>query len=157
MKHTTRTLQRALITVLALIVVAGTVDLVLDRPQRWLSAHVIVEALFIASAAVTVALLGVAWLRERTTAADLRAALGDLSAAIDAQMIAWGLTPAERQVATLLLKGYSHKRIGRETDRSERTVRQHAAAAYQKAGLTSRAELAAFFLEGLMVPKGEDS
>jgi hypothetical protein len=35
------------------------------------------------------------------------------------------------------------------TSRSERTVRQHAVSIYQKSGLGGRAELAAFFLEGV--------
>ena len=65
------------------------------------------------------------------------------------------LTPAEREVALQVLKGLSHKEIAAATGRSERTVRQHAAAAYQKAGLDGRAALAAFFLEGLMLPGRE--
>jgi DNA-binding NarL/FixJ family response regulator len=51
-----------------------------------------------------------------------------------------------------LLQGKSHKEIAAATGPSERTVRQHAATAYEKAGLGGRAELAAFFLEGLMLP-----
>ena len=39
------------------------------------------------------------------------------------------------------------------TGRSERTVRQHAGVAYDKAGLGGRAELAAFFLNDLMLPE----
>ena len=62
------------------------------------------------------------------------------------------LTPAEREVAILLLKGHSHKRIARLTERSDQTVRQHATAVYRKSGLSGRAELAAFFLEDLMLP-----
>lgn len=64
------------------------------------------------------------------------------------QFRAWRLTPAEREVALLLLKGRSHKEIAAATGRSERTVRQHAIAAYQKAGLGGRAELAAFLAGG---------
>lgn len=45
-------------------------------------------------------------------------------------------------------------RCGRRSDtgRSERTVRQHAIAAYQQSGLGGRAELSAFCLEDLMLP-----
>ena len=64
----------------------------------------------------------------------------------------WGLTPAEEDVALLLLKGKSHKEIAAATGRSERTVRQHAVAAYHKAGLGGRAELAAYFLGDLNLP-----
>jgi DNA-binding NarL/FixJ family response regulator len=74
---------------------------------------------------------------------------------VDAQFRAWQLTPAEREVALLLLKGYSHKHVASATGRSERTARQHATAVYQKAGLGSRAELAAYFLEDLLLPDTE--
>ncbi|MBK6842778.1 MAG: helix-turn-helix transcriptional regulator [Gemmatimonadetes bacterium] len=77
---------------------------------------------------------------------------GQLGVAIDRQFAAWGLTPTEGEVALLLLKGYGHKQIAGSTGRSERTVRQHAVAVYQKAGLAGRAELAAFFLHDLMLP-----
>jgi DNA-binding CsgD family transcriptional regulator len=79
-------------------------------------------------------------------------ALDGLGVAVSDQFAAWGLTPAEREVALLLLKGESHKEIAGATGRSERTVRQHAVAAYQKAGLGGRAELAAFFLGDLRLP-----
>ena len=55
----------------------------------------------------------------------------------------------------MLLKGHSHKRIARLTERSDRTVRQHAVAVYRKAGLAGRSELSGFFLEGLFSPASE--
>jgi DNA-binding NarL/FixJ family response regulator len=62
------------------------------------------------------------------------------------------LSAGAPQVALLLLKGYSHKAIAHHTDRSAQTVRQHAASAYRKAGVSGRAQLSAFFLEDLMLP-----
>jgi DNA-binding NarL/FixJ family response regulator len=79
-------------------------------------------------------------------------ALAGLGKAIDQRFDGWNLTPAEREIALLLLKGQSHKQVAFATGRSERTVRQHAVAVYQKSGLGGRAELAAFFLEDLMLP-----
>jgi len=73
-----------------------------------------------------------------------------LSAAIDQQLDGWHLTPAEKEVAFLLLKGLSFKEIAAVRDASERTVRQQALAVYGKSGLAGRAELAAFFLEDLL-------
>jgi len=78
--------------------------------------------------------------------------LAGMGAAIAAQFDAWGLTPAEREVALLVLQGLGHKEIAARTGRSERTVRQHAAASYEKAGLGSRAELAGFFLGDVILP-----
>ena len=59
---------------------------------------------------------------------------------------------AEARVALMLLKGLSHKRIARDTQTSERTVRQHSVAVYRKSGLSGRAALAGFFLESLLLP-----
>jgi len=55
-------------------------------------------------------------------------------------------------VALFLLKGYGHKQIAALTNRSERTVRQHAGVVYEKSGLGGRAELSAYFLQVLLLP-----
>jgi len=164
-----RRLRPLLTGVLLLIVVSGTVDLVLDAPDRWSSFHVLYELALILGGLTTTAVLWTRWARaERSLSTTRRAlherraerdawrasaekALHGLAAAIDDQLARWGLTPAERDVALLLLKGKSHKAIAYETGRSERTIRQHAVTVYQKSGLAGRAELAAFFLEGLVM------
>lgn len=87
--------------------------------------------------------------KDRT--AEVLAGLGE---EISAQFDLWELTPAERRVALMLLKGLSHKRIARLTETSERTVRQHSVSVYRKSGLAGRAELAGFFLEPLPSPEG---
>lgn len=165
-----RRLRPLLLGVLLAIVVSGTVDLALDAPDSWLSFHVIYEVALIVGGLVTTAALWIRWSRAERTLSTTRRALSErqaerdawrasaeqslegLAAAIDAQLARWGLTGAEREVALLLLKGKSHKAIAYETGRSERTVRQHAVTVYQKSGLAGRAELAAFFLEGLVLP-----
>ncbi len=100
-------------------------------------------------------------LRERLDAAEReaqhfreesRAHLRGLAAAIDRQLVRWSLSPAEREVVLLLLKGLSLKEIGTLRGCSERTVRHQARAVYRKAGLAGRVELAAFFLVDLLVP-----
>jgi DNA-binding CsgD family transcriptional regulator len=83
---------------------------------------------------------------------ESRAHLRGLAVAIDRQLLRWSLTPAEREVVLLLLKGFSLKEIGELRGCSERTVRHQARAVYRKAGLAGRIELAAFFLEDLLVP-----
>lgn len=89
--------------------------------------------------------------RWRRDAADLIAGLG---AAIDAQLERWALSPAEKEVALLLLKGLSHKEIAELREVSETTVRHQARSLYRKAGLAGRNDLAAFFLEDLLGPQG---
>jgi DNA-binding NarL/FixJ family response regulator len=78
--------------------------------------------------------------------------LQGLGAAIDRQFNRWSLTPAEREVALLQLKGLRHKEIAELRSTSERTVRQQALAVYRKSGLSGRSDLAAFFLEDLLLP-----
>ncbi len=83
---------------------------------------------------------------------DMRELLKGLGSAIDGQFDRWGLTPAEREVALLMLKGLSHKEIAAVRDASERTVRHQARSIYGKANLSGRAALSAFFLEDLLLP-----
>ena len=72
-----------------------------------------------------------------------------LAEAIQQQFSDWQLSASERDVAMLMLKGLSHKEIANLRHSSSATVRQQAAAVYAKSGLSSRTELAAYFLEDL--------
>jgi DNA-binding CsgD family transcriptional regulator len=83
---------------------------------------------------------------------ESRALLAGLGEAIDAQFSRWNLTEAERDVALLLLKGFSLKEAAAIRATTERTIRAQARAIYSKAGLTGRASLSAFFLEDLLAP-----
>lgn len=161
--------------ILLLVALGGAVDLASDKPERWLSAHVLFElAMMVGSLSFAIYLWRGWWRASRSLAetrrsfearhatlaaerdewrASAHSALAGLGAAIDRQFEAWKLTPTEREVALLLLKGYGHKQIAGATNRGERTVRQHAVAVYQKSGLAGRAELAAFFLEDLLLPR----
>jgi DNA-binding CsgD family transcriptional regulator len=163
-------LRVILVVALLSIIVGGTIDLLLDQPQDWLSFHVIFESLMIAGALVMATTLWLGWWRSARSVDELRRtlearseerdawrssaehALEGLSRAIDRQFDSWELTPTEREIALFLLKGHSHKAIAKHTERSAQTVRQHAAAIYRKASLSGRAELAAFFLGDLMLP-----
>jgi len=57
---------------------------------------------------------------------------------------AWheGLTQREVEVATLLKQGLSNKLIARELNITERTVKAHIAAIFQKKGVKDRLHLA---------------
>ena len=156
--------------ILLLVAVGGAIDLVLDRPERWLSLHVAVEVVLVISSLSVSIVLWRGWLlterrlaRAESTVArrteerdawkkSAEAALAGFSGAVEQQFRKWNLTPVEREIALLLLQGHGHKQIAGRTGRSDRTVRQHAASVYEKSGLGGRAELAAFFLEGLFLP-----
>lgn len=154
---------------LAIAAVMG-LDLLFDAAEGADASHLIVEALVVAVAGFGVARLRAQILRERRKAGELRtglraaradalqyrqqsqALLRGLSDAIDAQLTAWAASPAEREVALMLLKGLSLKEIAAVRATSERTARQQALSLYKKAGLAGRAELSAFFLEDLLPP-----
>ena len=155
---------------LVAMAIAGTWDLLTDSPRIWSGFHGIVELLFIGLALAAALLLLRGWLeteksllrvhadltrqraeRERWQALAQNALQG-LGEAMERQFDVWSLTPAEKETAMLLLKGYSHKDVARITSRSERTVRQHAVSVYRKSSLSGRAELAAFFFEDMLLP-----
>lgn len=165
-------MSAAVIVVLTLVAIGGITDLLLDEPTDWLSGHVLLE---VALVATSMCMAVVLWLRGRSLSTELHTAhetiatreaeveawrstsedaLRSFSEAVALQMTRWELTPSEREVALLLLQGLGHKQIAGRTDRSERTVRQHAVSVYNKSGQRGRAELAAFFLAGLRLPEG---
>ena len=69
---------------------------------------------------------------------------------IDQQLTDWSLTPSERQVGLLLLKGLSFEEIAGVRETKEKTVRQQATAIYRKSGLNGRHEFAAWFFEDFL-------
>ncbi len=85
--------------------------------------------------------------------AEAQELLQGLGAMIDRQFGRWGLSKAEREVALLVLKGFTHKEIAVLRKVGGATVRQQAAAIYKKAGVSGRHDLSAFFLEDLLAPK----
>ncbi len=78
-----------------------------------------------------------------------RRLVSSLTDAISQQFDAWGLTPAEADIAGLMLKGMSLKEIAALRKTSEATIRQQAQGIYRKSALSNRAELSAYFLEDL--------
>ena len=118
----------------AMLAVAVTV-LRIDRIER--------EAGEVRTALAHAEARGRAW-RDRS-----RRLLEGLSQAVASQLDAWGLTPAEAEIAGLMLKGLPLRDIAALRGRSEATIRQQAQGIYRKSGLANRAELAAYFLEDL--------
>jgi len=165
-----RTMRGTLVLVFLGIAVGSGVDLILDHPTTFWSFHALYDVALALGCAGTAAWLWRHWFAAEHANVVLRHSLAERAAERDAwqrsaeralasfgralreQFDVWQLTPAEREVALQLLKGKSHKEIAAAAGRSERTVRQHAVALYDKAGLDGRAALAAFFLDSVALP-----
>lgn len=116
--------------------------------------HVLLESsVFVAAlAALTLEIRRVRRLRRQVVEEQERAARlsGELLAIMRRQFADWGLSPAESEVALLLIKGLSMREISSARKVAEKTVRQQATAVYAKSGYAGRHELAAHFIEDLM-------
>jgi len=160
----------ALFVAIAILI---ALDLVGDRATGADREHLFLEGLVMTLAVAGVAALWrgrrVAQARAERLGVDLDAArqeairyrheaqeaLAGLGEAIDRQFARWHLTPAEREVGLLLLKGLSHREVADVRATTEPTVRQQALVVYRKSGLRNRSELSAFFLEDLLLPRME--
>ena len=150
--------QTAALSVFLLVQTLGTVffvgDVVGDLREDPTSVHFIFEAV-VTAALVLGILFGTFALRrtvELLRAQDqaLAVAQGALSEVIEAQFTAWALTPAERDVGLLALKGLDVAEIAELRGAAQGTVRAQLTRIYSKAGVSGRAQFAAFFVEDLL-------
>ena len=129
-------------------------DVVADLREDLLHPHSIVEAL------VTVALIAgiaISTVQLRRTLAEmgeqaraLDTARGELARVVSTQFDDWGLTPAERDVGFLALKGLDVAEIAEVRGAAPGTVRAQLARIYAKSGVSNRAQFAAWFVEDLL-------
>ena len=159
-----------LVGILLIIGIATIVDIIADLSEGSGLGHVSTEAVV-----AVISLFGVFYLlsgtfslkrdlaEERQESSRLKDDLATwkensrkhvegLSKSIEEQLDKWSLTPSEKEIAFLILKGLSLKEISEIRSTSEKTVRSQSASIYTKAGLANRSQLSAFFLEDLLVP-----
>lgn len=167
--------ERAVIAaVLALIALLAGLDLLVDQREGVTAWHLLAEGTVMGVAGLgAFHLLRGAWrLRKRLDMQDRdflafrrqaeawrndsRKYVDGLSRSIDLQLDRWGLSAAEKEVAFLLLKGFSLRDIAQARGTSEKTARVQSSAIYAKSGLAGRSELSAFFLEDLLPPTPPD-
>lgn len=164
-----------LLTILTIIAITVSIDITTDIQQGVSQWHVFIEILIGIST-----LFGIFFILKNTI--NLKHELSDaiikneqlkleakewkvtakkyidgLSISIDQQLTKWNLSEAEKEVALLLLKGLSLKEIADIRHTTEKTSRVQSIAIYSKSGLTGRSELAAFFLEDLLLPQTHKS
>jgi DNA-binding CsgD family transcriptional regulator len=126
----------------------------IDLGQRFLDVHLSIEALAVLTLCVAIALeidqfVGLVR-RERHMRRSLTAAGRALHELIEDYFAEWRLTPAERDVATFLIKGSDIAEIARLRGSAEGTVKAHLNAIYRKAGVSGRPALISLLVEDLM-------
>ena len=77
-------------------------------------------------------------------------ASGQLLRTLHKKFDEWELTPSEREIALLLIKGLSVAEIAAIRNTRPGTIKSQSNAIYRKAGLKNRSELAAYFMEDLL-------
>lgn len=148
------TLRAILLVVQAMAAVFFIVDVVADFAIDGADLHNAFEAL-IAVALMIGVVLGALEMRralERAGRAEtaLKAASGALAELIAARFEEWALTPAEREVAMLALKGFDVAEIASQRGAAAGTVRAQLARIYAKSGASGRAQFVALFVEDLL-------
>ncbi len=89
--------------------------------------------------------------RNRRVARQLLATSGAFAEFVDDHFTQWKLTPCEREVALLAIKGLSIGDIARLRQRCEGTVKSQCNAIFRKSGARDRAEFIGLFIEVLML------
>lgn len=83
--------------------------------------------------------------------ARLQRASGAFIDLMEQRFAEWGLTPAERDVAFFVLKGFSIHEIATFRSTSEGTVKAQTNAIYRKAQVNGRGQLLSLFIDDLIV------
>ena len=117
--------------------------------------HTFIEA-FIAAGLFLGTLFGISELRRsheviRDQEDALATASGALADVIAARFAEWRLTPAEREIGFLALKGFDVAEIAGLRGAAQGTVRAQMTSIYAKSGTSGRAQFAAHFVEDLLV------
>ncbi len=128
------------------ILLAGTID----RTQLLTAVHLGVHGLLLKDVttevlfeAIMCVMAGRYWLGQ-TLVSDLLETVRPLieSSGAAGGKLAYGLTPRERQVLTMVAAGYSNKEIARQCGISAQTIKHHLTRMFDKLGVSNRLELA---------------
>jgi len=116
--------------------------------------HFLLEAAAVIALSIGVGLTALQIRRIRTRQAwmeaQLRIASGAFLELLEERFEDWALTPSERDVALLSIKGLSIAEIADVRETKEGTVKAQCNAIYTKAGVTGRQQLLSLFIEELL-------
>lgn len=159
-QDTTRARQqrKTALVLFALVQATAAVFFVADSAADLSSAtvglHTVVEAV-IAIGLMLGSVFGIIELRRahselRSHEDALAVASGAMSDIIAAQFDAWRLSPAEREIGMLALKGFDIAEIAAMRGAAQGTVRAQMTSIYAKSGTSGRHQFAAYFVEDLL-------
>ncbi len=144
----------ALIAVQGLCAFFYLVDVVQDFMEGANEAHTALELMM--TAALIAGVAAMSWQlrltlrRQNRLESEIRAASGAFHDVLMEHFEDWGLTPAQRDVALLSLKGLSISEIAAARETAEGTVKAQLNAIYGKAGVSGRPQLLSVFIETLL-------
>lgn len=98
-------------------------------------------------------------MRRRSKQAEntIRSLSGALTEVLEEHFSQWDLTPAEREVAWLTIKGFTIAEIAELRGTRDGTIKAQSTAIYRKAGVKSRAQLLALVVEDIIGSIGPQS
>ncbi|WP_417247864.1 helix-turn-helix transcriptional regulator [Celeribacter sp.] len=88
--------------------------------------------------------------RVKSVEKKIEAASGELNDYLVKQFDDWALSPTERHVAVLLIKGFSNQEIADIRGTSESTVKSQVTTIFRKSGVSSRGQLVTWVLEDVI-------
>lgn len=156
-----------IVLILLLISFLTGLDLVKDLGEGVSLSHALIETMIIVLSAAGILIFILKIKREKKklsnsleqTRGDLKywkeksaSFIQGLSTEIENQLNEWGLTKSEKEIALMMIKGFSTKEIAAYRKTAEKTIRVQTSAVYKKARVANRSELTAFFLEDLLMP-----
>ncbi len=145
-----------------------TVDVIGEVRVHASFEHIILELLIFISSFVGVVGVAIRYLEERNLRISKGKIIDEMASelevwkskvqslstqffqAVDDQLENWKLSKTEKDIAILIIKGASIKEIAQVRNVTEKTIRAHASSIYRKSKLSTRYELAAYFIDGLV-------
>lgn len=157
-----------LITMLLIVIIINSIDFLKDITQGdgWL--HIALEVLTVALSfwglimlirMINIRTQEISSLHQQVAQSEtdlelsrdkIKAIGREYSQYIHKQFDAWKLTPSEKDVALILLKGLSFKEMAEVRKTKEKTIRQQASAIYKKSNVSGRHEFSAWFFEDML-------
>ena len=123
----------------------------LNIPWMWLEIiEILALVVFITGIGLTVIVLRQTLVRNQKVEDQLLVASGEFHKLLEQRFDEWELSPAERDVALMTIKGLSLNEVAMMRNVSEGTIKSQSAAIYKKAGVTGRLQLISGFVEDMV-------